>query len=384
MSDPVDLEQVIADSVNDSMSGVEDTSDISTDVETSSEPVEAPESAPEPEVGGEAEASLEVPSPATSEAPTTPPEPEDEFAKLAGMPKMGVGGRENRIPYSRVQQITKTAVNKLAETVLGRKLEKGEDAHKLVKGYMDTATERETKITEYETRLKTVDEFENIMETDPNRFLNMLSGLPTYKEFFDFVNSAIDARNSGVTQPQQTAAPEPPADPDADMPQPDELLPDGSSVYSLDGLKSLLKWQAGQTEARLNSTYEAKLKAIEDRYGPMANDWQEYQRKEAVRPMIRKQMEEAKTWAMWDESEEEVLQVLQKNPNISLEGAYREVVFPKLIADRNKVRQEVIQEVKKAPVASSMPSRAATKPVATSGGPRSLEDIIKESISTIK
>jgi hypothetical protein len=134
----------------------------------------------------------------------------------------------------------------------------------------------------------------------------------------------------------------------------------------------------------LNSAYEAKLKVIEDRYNPMATDWQEYQRRAAAAPVIRRQMEEAKTWALWDESEEEILQVLQKNPAISLEGAYREVVFPKLIADRNKVRQEVIQEVKKAPVASSMPNRAATKPSAPSAGPRTLEDIIKESIQTIK
>jgi hypothetical protein len=379
-----DLEEVIQDAVNDSISGVEDTSDITPDVETPSEPSEAPESAPEPEVKGEAEESIEVPSPAQPEASKGTPEPEDEFSKLAGMPKIGVGGRENRIPYSRVQQITKTAVNKLAETVLGRKLEKGEDAHKLVTDFAGTVAERDTKIAAYEERIKTVDNFEQIMENDANRFLNMLSGLPAYKEFFEFVNGAIDARNNGTQPQQQQAATEPPADPDADMPQPDQMLDDGSSVYSLEGLKSLLKWQAGQTEARLNSAYETKLKVIEDRYNPMATDWQEYQRRAAAAPVIRRQMEEAKTWALWDESEEEILQVLQKNPAISLEGAYREVVFPKLIADRNKVRQEVIQEVKKAPVASSMPNRAATKPSAPSAGPRTLEDIIKESIQTIK
>lgn len=376
---PDDLEQIIADSVNDSLSDSQTETDTTVDT-----PVDAPESsesASDTPVEGEAGEELQVPSPgqqtATEANPETPAEPEDEFSKLVGMPKMGVGGRENRIPYSRVQGITKTAVNKLAEVVLGRKVEKTEDATKLVTEFVTSAKDREAKVTEYETRLETVDRFEQVMENDPNQFLNMLAKLPAYKDFFTFVNAAIDARDN--KQPV-AAEPEPPVDPNAGMPEPDELLSDGSKVYSMEGLKALLAWNSQQTEARALSAYETKLKALEDRYKPMADDWTTYQRREAAKPQIRKQLEEAKTWTLFNESEDEILQVLQSNPNISLEGAYREVVFPKLVADRNKMRQDVLQEVKKAPVASSVPTRAATKPTAPTGEPQSLEDIIRAEV----
>jgi hypothetical protein len=152
----------------------------------------------------------------------------------------------------------------------------------------------------------------------------------------------------------------------------------------MEGLKKLLAWNAQQVESRVASKYETQFKELDDRYKPMAEDWQERRRKDAALPVIRKQLEEAKTWHLFNESEDEILSVLRKDPKISLEGAYRQVVFPKLIAERNEVRKQVIQEVKAAPTATSIPTRVATKPSAPNPGPRSMEDIIREQVETLK
>jgi hypothetical protein len=100
-------------------------------------------------------------------------------------------------------------------------------------------------------------------------------------------------------------------------------------------------------------------------------------------PVIRKKIEEARTWPLFNESEQEILAKLQEDKQISLDDAYRMVVFPKLVSERNKVRQEVIAEVKKAPTSTAVTSRAGGKPT-QQAGPRSIEDIIRDQIATLK
>jgi len=380
-----DLEQIIADSVNDSINGVEETPEVVE--ETPSEPVEASESPSESEEVAEAPESTEVPSPARVEAEkATPEEPQDEFAKLAGMPKTGVGGRENRIPYSRVKSMVEkkaaAAESGFAEAVLGRKLNNGEKALDVVKAHVAQIPELTAKVTDYEARLTNVGQFEDVMANDPQKFLTMLATLPAYKPFFDFVDGAYKAQAQPGTQ--QQAGTQAVADPSGDMPQPDQDLEDGSKVYSLEGLKKLLEWNAAQTESRVTSKYETKLKEIEDRYSPVVTDWNERRRIEATLPTIRKKLEEARTWVLFNESEAEILEALQKDQSLSLEGAYNKVVFPKLISERNSVRKEVLAELKSAPASTSVPSRVASKPSSQSGGARSLEEIIKEQVATLK
>jgi hypothetical protein len=386
-----DLEQIITDSVNDSINDVAETPDVDVSSDTPSEPVEASETPSEPEQVDAPAPTSEVPSPAATAAPeATPAEPQDEFAKLVGVPQVGVGGRENRIPYSRVKKITEKAAteaeSKVAEAVLGRKLNAGEKAIDIVKAHVAKLPELETKVADYESRLTAVGQFEDVMANDPQKFLGMLAKMPVYRDFFDFVeqgSQALRGQQAAPAQAGQPAATNAPA-PDAGMPEPDEELSDGSKVYSMDGLKALLAWQSQQTESRVTSAYEKQLKDMQSRYEPIANDWQERRRAEAVIPIIQKQIADARTWTLFNESESEILDVLRKDKTISLEGAYRQVVFPKLVAERSKIRQEVIQEVKSAPTATSITPRAASKPAAANAGPRTLEDVIREQVAGIK
>lgn len=363
---PADLEDVIADSVNDAT--IDDTPEVVEETPEVEAVAESPADAEPAEVADEpAEPVAQVEEPVADE-------PQDEFSKLAGVQQMGVAGRENRIPYSRVKKITEKAVNDIAEAALGRKLNAGEKAADVVKAHVAQIPTLTAKVQDYETRLNTVGQFEDVMVNDPNKFLTMLSKLPAYNDFFAFVQQA--AANIGQNQPNQPqqavqAAPE-----DV-MPEPDEELSDGSRVYSMDGLKALLAWNAKQVESRVSRQFE-------ERYKPIENEWQERKRLEATIPVIRKQIEEAKTWPLFNENQDEIVAALKANPNLSLEGAYRQIVVPKIVADRTKIKQDVLREVQSAPRATSVPTRAATKPVAPTAGPRSLEDVIKDSIATLK
>jgi hypothetical protein len=376
MDPSLDLEATIADAVNDSQideSPAEvDTSstDTSTDTSEVSEVTGEATDAPAEDAADESNA---VPSPAAQ----NPAEEVDEFGKLVGVQQMGIGGRENRIPYSRVKKITEKAVSDAAETALGRKLTVGEKPVDVLKAHVAQIPELTAKVTDYEARLESVGQFENVMANDPQKFLGMLSKIPVYKDFFDFVERAAAGETPAAPVAPGTA-------PTAEvvlgaegMPGPDEELTDGSKIYSEAGLQKLLAWHGAQTEQRVS-------KQFEERYKPIEQDWQNRQRIEATLPVIRKQIEEAKTWPLFTESEAEITKALADDPQISLEGAYRKVVFPKLVAERNATRQSVLQEIKTAPTSTGVPNRAASKPNAPATGPRSLEDIIKEQVDGIR
>lgn len=382
----VDLEDVIADSVNDAQ--IED-SEPATDAVTDDTPVEETPAesttSEEAEPATEEATSQEVPSPAAGKEETIA----DEFEKLAG-PSTGFGGRENRIPYSRVKKITEKAVSEVAEAALGRKLNAGEKALDVVKSHVAQIPELTTKVTDYEKRLETVGQFEDVMANDPQRFLTMLSKIPAYGEFFQFVNHAYDvlSKQQGQEAPAATVQEQAAQNVAAGMPEPDEELADGSKVYSIEGLQKVLDWKAAQVvqqvESRLTKQFEEKNKALEQRYTPMEQEWRERRRLEAARPYVEKKLAEAKTWPLFNENEDGITDYLVKNPKATLEEAYRSVVFPKLLAERSQVKKDVIKEMQTAPTSTSVPNRAATKPVAPKAGPKTLEDVIREQVATLK
>jgi hypothetical protein len=360
-----DLESVIE-------SAVADATDISPDPETdAADAIEVDptpvETAPvETEIQPTETQSTEVASPAakTQEAPV-----QDEFEKKFGVQALGSGGRENRIPYSRVKKITEKAV-------ADAKKEWETSSTPKVQGY-------ETKIKDYEDRLGRVDAFEKVMTGDPQRFLQMLSTIPAYKQFFDFVQKAVESEG-------KTTTPETPVQPVEDgMPQPDQKLADGTMAYSLKGLETLNAWNRAQARKEV-------LSEVEKRYKPIEEEWQTQRRIQAVIPQINAQIADARTWPYFNENEQEIVKVLASDKSISLEAAYRKIVFPKmetertaekerLAADRTKMREELLAELKQAPRSTSAASVGSTSTAnTTSKGPRKLEDVIAEQIKGMR
>lgn len=355
------LETVVEDSVNDALDTSADvdtsTTDAADTTATDSTPTEAVVDAPSPEV--------QSPGAAAHEAAATTDE--DEFAKKFGLQSQSITGRENRIPYSRVKKIVARA-EKEAEDRAKKALE-GTTTPQL--------TEFQTKIRDYEERLTRVGQFEHILENDPKQFLSMLSQIPAYKEFFDYIQKA--ATNQPATQEPQNILS------DTGMPAPDEVLPDGTSVYSMKGLRARDEWLARQIEERAVKQAEDRMAK---RYAPIEQEWQTQQRIAQTVPIIEKQIAEARTWPNFTELESEIVAALKADQNLSLDRAYMQVyhhtVTPKLQADRNRIRTEVLGEIKAKPMASSAPVSQTRPGAAASGTPRSLEEIIAESVATLK
>lgn len=353
----IDLEDVITSSLEDA---------VTEPLEASTDDVVAaddPTPTPEPEVAPEATSEVvDVPTTEVASPGAKPQEEEDEFLKKYGIPSKAESGRENRVPHSRVQKIVAKA-----EKEAVAKATKEFEAK-----FAPQLAQFQTKVSDYEGRLVKVAEFEKVMTTQPKEFLTMLSGLPAYKEFFDYVNQI----GTGTAQPAAAAGPA--ADP---MPQPNHPLGDGSMVYDEEGLQKLLDWQARNIEGRLSKTYDAKLESVTAQYAPIRQQYEAQQHLAKIVPVVEKQITDARTWPQFVENEPDIVKALQADANLSLEGAYRQVVFPKIVADRDTMRKSVLEEIRKTPSNSGVPTRGASRPTQVPAGPRSMEDVIADSIA---
>jgi len=361
------LEEVITEAVEDSQTPVEsvdaEVSELAAAEEPAVESEPAVEATEEPVPDAQPEVKAEEPA-------------QDDFDKRFGIQQTSPLGRENRIPYSRVKKITEKAVSEVAEAALGRKLNPGEKAIDVVKAHVAQLPELQSRVTDYESRLEKVGEFEHVMANQPQKFLQLLSRLPAYEGFFSALREFYEAKQSGVTPAQGQPVQQGQTDTDP-MPEPDQEYPDGEKGYSMEGLKNLLAWQERRVESRVKHQ-------IEERYKPIESAWQQEERLRAVVPVVRAKIEEARRWPLFNESEEEITQALAQDQGLSLEAAYQKVVYPKLVSDRERMRKELLDEISKAPRATSVTAtKVTTKPV-TPTGPRSLDDIIAGEVEKLK
>lgn len=368
-----DLEDVIVSAVEDSVSSepaeVDSTPTEAVDT-TSTEASEAPSEAPEGTTPDEPVADTTdglVASPTAKAAAAAAKPEQDDFEKKFGIPRESSPGRENRIPHSRVVKIVGKAVAD-AKAELTPKLQ-----------------EYETKIKEYETKDASrvelenkVKNFERIVLEDKPAFIAKLRNIPGYAELLDA--AARPATQAGQPTPQAVPA----VSPDDPRPEPDQVLEDGSRVYSLEGLDRRDEWNRAQAR-------KETLEEVKKLYGPIAQDHEERQRQaqaekyrtEVLIPKVEAQIKEAHSWQGFKENEDAIVKVLNEHPEYNLERAYQTVVFPKLLADQNTMRKQILEELRKAPVATSAPT-SGTRPAAvptTKSGPRDLEDIIREAAS---
>lgn len=373
------LDQIIEDAANDVFGAEAEETEVVEPAE-----VEAAEETETPEVEASASeetektSKVEVKTESTDATPLqATPEAEagsdDEFSKRFGIPTKSVTGKENRIPYSRVKSI----ISKNEKDTEARLAKKFEDQYK------PKLSEFEGKVKDYEGRLTKVNQFEQMMTGDPQTFLSVLSTIPAYKPFFDYINKLADDVETGakvpaagvgtVAQPTTPTLVEDPADP---MPQPNKPQADGSKVYDLQGLQSLLAWQERRVTKHVSTQFESTLSK---RLGPFEQrKAQEEHLKTVILPELNRQIAEAEAnWPGFKENETEITAALDQNKNLSLEGAYRMVVLPKLSADRSRIRTELLAEIKRQPVSTAVAS-SRTSPRAPQAGPRSLEDIVLE------
>lgn len=352
-----DLSQIIEDQITDAEMPSEPVSEAPTD-STPTEPVEV---APE--------ASTAPTEPTTEQAKAV-----DDFEKKYGIPAQTSSGRENRIPYSRVKKITEKGVSD-AKSAWTKELE---TSHVPVSKYKEI----EAKVTDYEGRLRTVAEFERVLANDPAQFLTMLYRVPAYAQYL----APLFEQQQQTQQIQQQQQPQVDNDP---RPEPDQTLPDGSKVYSMDGLDKLNEWNQRKAEQR---AYARVMKEIEQQYGPIRQSYTQYQATQqqyaAALPQVQHQISEARKWPQFNENEADITKALQDHQDWNLERAYQETVWPKMLAEQNrlaneakvnrdKVRQELLAEIKQAPRATSTGVTQFKPSTSVNAETGNMEDVIK-------
>jgi hypothetical protein len=187
----------------------------------------------------------------------------------------------------------------------------------------------------------------------------------------------------GQQAPQQeaSAAKAAPAANVAEPPQPDVLLPDGSVGYSAEASEKLAAYHAQQAEQRMQAILDerfGKFEPIQRNYEAQVAYNRSYQEKVVLLQNARA------NWPKFTEFEKQIQQYLMdpSNSRATLDEAYRAVVVPSMQTDRDKIRQEVLAELKKKPAASnSGPKPVTAKPA--EGGKRSLEDVIRGAVETL-
>ena len=181
------------------------------------------------------------------------------------------------------------------------------------------------------------------------------------KQFFDWLDRDPEGAHnyltdyltrSGALRRQPAALPSPNGN---GQPQPDMVIPEtGQRLYSAEAAEKLAKWQAEQIiNERLGPIEQAVQRQDQDRVQSQANQ------------AATQQLVEADTWLHFKGNEREILALMESDHRLSLEGAYRKVVFPRL---RELERKAIVAEThQKAQAGTVNPgSVAATTKIPTS------------------
>lgn len=313
----------------------------------------------------------------TAASQTTTAQPDDDDFDAVAPERTDALGRkqENRIPHSRVtKMIAKKEKAIIASVAKELGITKAE-AELRLEDVTGALTERKTKLSEYEERVKIAEAVEAIMDTDGDRFIRMLADTnpKVYGKFLKVFDQAAETTPS--RQSQQAAA----ADDDPEPP-PDYDLGDGRKTYTLEGMRARDEWKERQITKRILGRVEEKLTPYEQERQQREQAQQQQQRRLQIEQDATKKVEQtlerASKWPKFLENEEEIAKVFTANPKMELVDAYLQVVMPKLSTERTTMRQELLAEINGHPNSTSLTSAAATSPKNEKA--RSTSDVARE------
>jgi hypothetical protein len=252
--------------------------------------------------------------------------------------------------------------------------------------------EAEAKATELQQRIDALSRYESpeyqaqsqflqILESDPARAVAILQQVDPAR-----FGKLSWAEQQAVAQAvAEQAAPEAPAG----LPDPDALLPDGTLGYSAEGAQRLIDAKMAQERAKV----EKELKALRAELSPIK---EEREARQAYSQALSRQsvkLTEARTnWPEFTTHEAEIKTALEQHPTWGLEEAYRAVVVPKLVPNREAIRTEerrkLIEEMNAKSKARTMapgqqPAASAHVAEHESSDDR-MTAIIKNSLATLK
>lgn len=135
-----------------------------------------------------------------------------------------------------------------------------------------------------------------------------------------------------------------------------------------------------ETMEDLQRVIDAQVAA---KLAPITQEREARQHIEAAVPRVRAQIAEAENWPLFKESKTEILGVLKANPTWGLKDAYQQVIIPKLSANRDQVRTEVLAELNTRPHATTVTSTTTGRNIPTTEA-MSTEDVVREAMRGIK
>lgn len=192
--------------------------------------------------------------------------------------------------------------------------------------------ERFSEVNEKYGKLKWAEAHNPTLVEQQHRFFQWLDSDP--EGATEYLTNYLT--RAGALKPKQTAGPA-----DNGKPQADVIVPEtGQKFYSAEGAEKLAKWQAEQL--------------LNERLSPIEKQMAQADRERtlnASRAEARAVVAEAETWPYYKEHEGELLKAMETDRRLSLEGAYRRVVLPKL---RTLERQAVLTEMNAKPAATTV------------------------------
>lgn len=233
---------------------------------------------------------------------------EEKFAKEHGLdaPKKG---KDNRIPYSRLQPIVASAELKLVRALVGDEnfaLPQGKAAKDVIVEHVGTLRTENTSLKEHK---EMTDGIEQVMESDPERFLAILPYVnPRYAELLS---------KPAKEEIKETETP-------INMPEPDFDLGNGQKTYTPKSLQDALMWAVAEGERRATAR-------IEKQFAPIVQDHQVKQVLSQAEANLQRQADYArKNWEGYAEYESDIAQLIASDKSIkTLYDAYIKVFAKK-------------------------------------------------------
>jgi hypothetical protein len=295
-----------------------------------------------------------------------PSEEEAEFQAI--LKELGINppkeGRDNRMPYSRH---LKTLVNSVKK-----------DRARLTGDHTKALSEREAKIKEAQESLARFNEVDQVIASDPEKYIGILAALypEKYKRFLTPAETKVEKK--AETEP---------------APEPDLKYQDGTVGFSPEQWAKREAWNRREATREAEEHFKAELEKQRKELEPLINDRRASAIIQQRLPAIRANIASAqKTWGeeLYKANEEAIVKALneedvsaqrEKRAPATFAAVVASVLVPKLNERINKTRENVIEELKKAPKAASGLPAKSTKAVADPDVTRETVDVVREALA---
>ncbi len=279
-------------------------------------------------------------------------EDDDDFEKVPAEiddPKAKGKKIENRLPHSRVKKMTERAAKKAREATEAEWKAKHDPVEQTLQQVL--------------TEIRRLDE---LMATDGDAFLAEIGKAhPMYKEYKRQIAAAKEAAKEAAEDPE---------------PQPDVPNEKGEMVgYSIPQAKKLMSWTARQEVKGVRDEIKPVRETVETAQRTAAERARQAQQDEADLNYAQRELETAeKNWPGFAEHKTEIEAVFMANKNFRLHDAYMAIVVPKLQKAAADARAQVIEEMKKEPVTSTVVAGGTVERAPESSRPLTTEEIARE------